>query len=567
MEFQFFEELLILLTAALVVAIAFSRLRLPSIIAYMVAGAIIGPSMFGWVDAERFHVIAEFGVVFLLFSLGLEFSLPRMLALKGPVFGLGGAQVFVTTLVFAAAVYLWGADAKAAIVIAGALALSSTAIVTRELGSLQQFDARYAQLSIAVLLFQDLIAVVFLILVPVFGGQGDGSFVAELSQALFKGTVLLMLLMAAGKYVLPWVYHEVARARSDDVFVLMTLVIALLAAWLTHSFNLSMALGGFVIGMMLGEGPFRHRIDVEIRPFKDVLLGLFFVSIGMNVDLDVVAAHWLRIALFTVVLITINVLVLALLAHWMGERKSAALRVGITLAQAGEFGLALLVVAELNGVIPRDQSSFIIAIAVLSMFISPILIRHVDPLAEWLSRYWSDPSTESDEPAPIVAHGGEHVIVGGFGRVGQTIARLLNDNGIPWVGLENDPEVVRQRRIIGDNVMFGDCTDTKMLDQCHIESARLAMLTFRSSDAAKLTIAEIRRAGISTPIIVRCYENADFDALIALGADRVIPEMFEGSLIISAQVLSFLGVPENEVNRQLNELRTPPVDSKGGITQ
>jgi monovalent cation:H+ antiporter-2, CPA2 family len=558
MEFEFFEDLTIILTAALVVAIGFSRIRLPAIIAYIIAGVLIGPYLLGWVDPSSFALMAEFGVVFLLFSLGLEFSLPRMLSLKGPVFGLGGAQVLVTTTVFACVVYSWGATVEAAIVVAGALALSSTAIVTRELAVSQQLDTRCAQLSVAVLLFQDLVAIVFLILVPVFARGEGGNIVGELGSALLRGVLLLTLLMSVGKWLLPRIYHEVARARSDEVFLLTTLVIALLAAWLTHSVGLSMALGSFIIGMMLGEGPFRHKIDVEIRPFKDVLLGLFFVTIGMNVDLGVVADHWLRIVLFTAGLVVINISILAVLARTMGERHGDALKVGITLAQAGEFGLALLVVAELNGVVPIEQASFIIAIAVLSMIVSPLLIRHVNTISEWLLIYWPG---ASDHPTEVISapslFTNNHVIIGGFGRVGRTIAQLLVMNDIPYIGIDGDAEVVRRERLNGKNVIYGDCADPSILDQCRIGSARLAILTFSSTTAAKLTVEEIRSTGTATPIIVRCYENVEFDELIALGADRVIPEMLEASFIISAQVLAYLGLDDSEINRQISELRKP----------
>lgn len=559
MNLEVFEELLIIFATALGVAIAFSRLRLPSIVAYMVAGALIGPSLLALVATpDRYALIAEFGVVFLLFSLGLEFSLPRMITLRGPVFGLGGAQVLATTALFGTVVYAWGATPAAAVVIAGALALSSTAIVTRELSVLQQFDARYAQLSIAVLLFQDLVAVVFLILVPVLAGVGQASFAVELGWAMLKGIALLGLLMAAGKWLLPRVYHEVARMRSEDVFVLTTLVIALLAAWLTHTFELSMALGGFVVGMMLGEGPFKHQIETEIRPFKDVLLGLFFVTIGMSLEVDVVVDYWLRILIFTVVLLTLNVLIVAVLVRFMGEHRGSAIRVGITLAQAGEFGLALLVIAQLNGVVPRDQASFIIAIAVLSMLVSPLLIRHVDRLAEMLLQLWPGRPDESEDQAPpVLEHAGDHVVIGGFGRVGQTIARLLRDNDLLYIGIDNDAEVVRCRRAAEDNVVFGDCTHIGILERCHIATARLAILTFRSTELAKRTIAGIRKRGVETPIIVRCSESGDFQELISLGADRVVPEMLEASLVIGAQVLSFLNVEEAEVNRQINALRDP----------
>lgn len=559
MDIQFFEQLLIILGVALVAALAFSRLRLPSIAAYIMAGVVIGPYLLGWIaDPRQFSLIAEFGVVFLLFSLGLEFSLPRMLALKRLVFGLGGAQVLLTTVVFATAVFVWGAAIEAAIIIAGALALSSTAIVTRELGSLQRFDARYAQLSIAVLLFQDLIAVVFLILVPVLAGHHQEAVALQLGWALLKGLVLLVALMSIGKWVLPLVYHEVANTRSDEVFVLTTLVIALLAAWLTHSFGLSLALGGFVIGMMLGEGPFKHQIDTEIRPFKDVLLGLFFVTVGMAVDLTVVVEHWWRILVFTLVLLVLNVIIVTSLARILGERKGAALRVGITLAQAGEFGLALLVIGVMNQVIPPDQGSFIMTIAVLSMLVSPFLIRRVDWLAERVLDYWPESSRGPHETAAQPQlYDSDHVIIGGFGRVGQTVAHLLRNNQLPYIAIDSDARVVRQRRLEGDNVVFGDCANVGFLEQCHFDKARLAILTFRSPETAKRTIARIRDRGLQTPIIVRCRENMDFEELISLGADHVIPEMLEASLLIGTQVLSFLDVEPGEINRQINELRDP----------
>ena len=559
MEFQFFEEFLIILGVALVAAVAFSRVQMPSIVAYMVAGAVIGPHLLDWIeDPGRFRLFAEFGVVFLLFSLGLEFSLPRMLTLRGPVFGLGGAQVLTTTIVFGTAVFLWGTAIKAAIIIAGALALSSTAIVTRELSALQQFDSRYAQLSIAVLLFQDLIAVVFLILVPVFAGQHGGSVGIELGWALLKGVALLMVLMSAGKWLLPHVYHEVARTRSDDVFVLSTLVIALLAAWLTHTFELSMALGAFVIGMMLGEGPFKHQIDTEIRPFKDVLLGLFFVTVGMAIDIAMITEYWKRILVFTMALLVLNVVIVTVLARVMGESRGAALRCGITLAQAGEFGLALLVIAILNDVLPPDQGSFIITIAVLSMIVSPFLIRRVDWLAERLLEHWPG-SARDDGEVPPAAHEytSDHVIIGGFGRVGQTVAHLLQSNDFPYIGIDFDAEVVRRRRLEGDNIVFDDCTNIGIIEKCHLDAARLAIFTFRSPELAKRTIARIRDRGIQTPIIVRCYENADVEKLISLGADHVIPEMLEASLLIGTQVLSFLDLDQAEIDRQINALRDP----------
>ena len=372
MSEELFQQFLVILGFSLFASVLFRRLRMATIVAYIVVGAVIGPSAFGLVsEPAQFSFLAEFGVVFLLFTLGLEFNLKKMLAMRFAVFGVGGVQVAVCTLIFTLAVLLWGATWQVAILIAGSLALSSTAIVTRELINNRQMHNLHGQLSIGVLLFQDLVAVVFLVLVPVLGQQQDTSLLNSLGMAGFNAVVLLLVLLAAGKWILPVIYQEVARTRSDEIFVLTALVIVLLAAWLTHSFHLSMALGGFVTGMMLGEGPFRYQIQTDIRPFRDILLGLFFVTIGMSLDLSLLIQYWPRILFFSASLLIIKSLVVALSVWALGFGRQDAISVGLNLAQAGEFGLALMALAMLNGAVPVDQASFISIIAIFSMVASP----------------------------------------------------------------------------------------------------------------------------------------------------------------------------------------------------
>lgn len=557
MNAPFFEELLIILSSSLVCMLVFQRLRLPAIIAYIVVGTLIGPQIFGWVpSAERFTFIAEFGVVFLLFSLGLEFSLPKMLALRSAVFRLGSIQVLACTAVFTLTLLWWGATLEAAIIIAGALALSSTAIVTRELSEQQQTHTRTAQLSIGVLLFQDLIAVVFLILVPVFAGSGEGSLLHELAWALGKGVLLFALLMSIGKWLLPRIYTEIARSHSQEIFVLSTLVIALLAAWLTHRFHLSMALGGFIIGMMLGESLFKHQIDTDIRPFKDILLGLFFVTLGMNIQIGLLSEYWLRLLMFTAALVIIKTLAVAAVVLMQGDRRDTALRVGLTLAQAGEFGLALIALALMNGLIPTEQASFIMLLASISMLISPALIRYAENITTWLmQKLLGTHDTPEQSASQITLYHPDHVVIGGFGRVGLILAQLLKDNHIAYVAIDNDIDLVKQRRKQGHNVLYGDSSDVKILESCHLESARLAILTFRAFTTAKATVEQIRNKGIQVPIIVRCYETGNFEELISLGADSVVPEMLEASLLIGAHVLTLLDIDATDAEKQIEILR------------
>lgn len=552
----FVPQLLIILCASLVAALAFRRLQLPPIIAYIVVGALIGPQLLGWISEPwRFELIAEYGVAFLLFSIGLEFSFSHMLRLRFAVFGLGTVQVVTCLVAFAAALLTWGASFNAALIVAGALALSSTAIVSRELHEQQQFHSRYAQLSMGVLLFQDLAAVIFLILVPILGQETQAGFGEVLLVSMIKGLLFFAVLMSAGKWILPAVYREVARSNSEEIFGITTLVIALVSTWLAHGFGLSMALGGFVTGMMLSETPYRHQITSDIRPFKDILLSIFFVTVGMKIELSLIQDYWPRLLAFTAGLILFKIIIVGLVVRLMGETAFISMRAAIALAQAGEFGLALVTLAYLNGIIPAEQESFIIIIASFSMLVSPMLIRNSKAIAEFLLSHLPGSGETVIETHPVTLHESGHVLIGGFGRVGQTVARLLDDNEVPYIGIDHNIEIVSECVAKGRNVIYGDCTRLEILNGCNIAEARLAILTFRSVDLAKQTIREIRRKNIEVPIIVRCYEHGNFEELISIGADWVVSEMLEASLLISSQVLSILDIDPRTIEEQLEQVR------------
>lgn len=528
------------------------RLRTATIVAYIIVGALIGPAALGLVDdPERFSLLAEFGVVFLLFTLGLEFNFRKMMTMRFAVFGVGGMQVAVCTTVFALAVLLWGASWASAIMIAGTLALSSTAIVTRELVNNRQTHSLHGQLSVGVLLFQDLVAVIFLVLVPVFGQDETVSIAAALGQAGLNAVILLALLLAAGKWVLPYVYAEVARSKSDEIFALTTLVIVLLAASITHSFHLSMALGGFVTGMMLGEGSFHYQIQSDIRAFRDILLGLFFVTIGMNIDLTLFLTYWPRLLLFTAGLLVIKTFVVALSVRLLGYGTREALRVGLNLAQAGEFGIALMALALLNGIVPPAEASFVTIIAILSMVASPILIRN----AERISRRLVRDDSEKTRPHRNRLDLQNHVIIGGFGRLGTTLAAFLERNDIPYIAIDTDINVVEKYRKLGKDIVYGDSNNTEILGYCQLTSARLVVLTFKSMEEGKIAITAIRQRAPDVAIIVRCLEQEGFEELISLGANVVFPELLESSLLISRQALEILKIDEADINSQVDEYR------------
>ena len=553
-----FQQYVTIISFSLLGVLLLRRLRMATIVAYMVVGAIIGPNAIGFItDPEEFSFIAEFGVVFLLFALGLEFNPRKMLTMRGAVFGVGSFQVVVCTAVFFSAVYLWGSSFNAAIMIAGSLALSSTAIVTRELSNNHELHNLHGQLSIGVLLFQDLVAVIFLVLVPVLAG-GDTGLASALGGAAINAAIVITILLVVGYFVLPSVYREVAKSNSEEIFVLTTLVIVVLAAWLTHSFNLSMPLGAFVIGMMMGEGPIKYQIESDIRPFRDILLGLFFVTIGMNLDLALLSSYWPRILLFTVGLIVIKIAAVALVVKLLGYSPRDAAKVGFNLAQAGEFGLALLALALTNGVVPAEQSSFIILIAIFSMMASPFLIRHADHLSRRL--FPGESSTSRRLPTALELE--NHVIVGGFGRLGSLLVEFLEHNDVPYVAIDSNIDVVDRYRRQGKNVVFGDSNNVEIMRHCRLSAARLVVLTFKSLEEGKHAIGRIRGHNASIPIIVRCQEHEHYEELISLGASHVIPEVLESSLLITRQVLEILDLKTDEIETQirnyLKQARIPP---------
>ncbi|MDX1694411.1 MAG: cation:proton antiporter [Ketobacteraceae bacterium] len=552
-----FSQLIVMLSASLVLSTLFQRLNQPSIAAYILVGCLLGPSAFNLVSSlDEFAFISEFGVVFLLFTLGLEFSLDRLISLKRAVFLLGGIQVLVCTTVFFVPLYLWGTTTAASFVLAGALAFSSTAIVTKLLSDRKELGFDYSQLAIGILLFQDLAAVVFLILIPALSGAADTTMVLKIAEALGKGLVLFVLLIAVGKWILPLVYREVAQSRSSEIFVLSTLVIVLLSSWITHYFHMSMALGGFVIGMMLGGSQFRHQIESDIRPFKDILLGLFFVSIGLQIDLNLLFEYWHRILGATLGLLVLKTFLVAAIAFFLRENRVTAFRTGLVLSQGGEFGFALIALASFSKVIPADVSSFMLLVITASMLASPYIINNTRKLSD---RVFSDKSRHPVNqlgPNQDIHSLEDHVIIGGYGRIGETVAAFLENNNYPYIAIDSDVELVTRARENGNNnVIYGDCTKLEMLQAAGISDARLVVLSFKHLRESVSTIASIREQFPDLPVIVRAHHESSFEELIDAGANKVVPEMLEASMTVASQTLLLLGVDEDTIIEQVQDER------------
>ncbi|WBA79434.1 cation:proton antiporter [Endozoicomonas sp. GU-1] len=383
MDFTFFNQLMLILALSAVTIAFFKRFQLPESLGYLFVGIILGPTTSGLIQQDfDIALLAEIGVVFLLFTLGLEFSMKTIMAMKKEVFGLGGLQVLLTGVGIFGVLIAFDFAVLTSFVCASALALSSTAIVSKELTQSNEIRSRQGQLAIGVLLFQDIAAVVFLIMIPALIGGGSDSIASSLGFAFAEGVVFVVIMLAIGKWVLPLIFHEVAKARSEELFVLMALVIALMAAWLSHAMDLSMALGGFVAGMMMGESHYKHQVEADIKPFRDVLLGLFFVSVGLMLDMDVLVTFWKEILLGTVALIVFKFLVIYTLTRTFAESKNISLRTSLSLAQGGEFCFALVALASQYGESGGNLTSVVLAITILSMIIAPLLIRNSNAIVK-----------------------------------------------------------------------------------------------------------------------------------------------------------------------------------------
>ncbi|MDX5373875.1 MAG: monovalent cation:proton antiporter-2 (CPA2) family protein [Pseudomonadaceae bacterium] len=550
-----FTDLLIILACSLLVIALFRRLRLPPVLGYLCVGLLVGPAGVDWIASARdLPHLAELGVVFLLFSLGLEFSLPRMLAMRSRVFGLGSAQVALCGAALGGGLWLAGLPPVGAVLLGLGLALSSTAIVGKELVSLGEVFSEHGQNAMGVLLFQDLVAVLLLTLVPVAAGQGDAPWYWALSLTLGKTVVLFFGLLLASRWLLPRLFHEVAQSHSAELFVMLALVIVLLTAWLTHLLGLSMALGAFLAGMLLGESHYRHQIEADIRPFRDILLGLFFVSVGMLIDLRLFAEHGGIILAATLVLLLLKAGLVALLVRLRGDNAETAWRTGLALAQAGEFFFALVALMRQQSLLEAPLAGMLLAAAFCSMALTPLLLRAAPLLAARLQR---KPQRESqlEEIAERSAELSGHVVICGYGRVGQSIGRFLQREAQAYVALDDDPVRVEEASAGESNVHFGDSRRHDLLEAVGIARARLLVIAVDKTDIALSIVEQTRRLCPELPILVRTRDDSRLDELQQAGANAVVPEVLESSLMLASHALVMLGIPERRVRQHLDEVR------------
>lgn len=559
MHYGILTEILVLLAGSVVAVVAFRHFRLPSILAYLCVGVIIGPHGLALMaNGENMHLLAEFGVVFLLFTVGLEFSLAQLVAMRREVLGIGGLQVLSATLVVGLIGWWMGLSPEAAIALGGIFAMSSTAIVIKQLSEQVELDSRHGRTAVGVLLFQDIAVVPFLIFVPAAVGVGSGNLTWELTQALLQGIAIVALMLAAGHWLLRPVFTFITAYRSAELFTLTILLLTLAAAWLTHLFGLSLALGAFVAGMMLGETEFKHQVEVDIRPFRDVLLGLFFVTIGMVLDIGVVVGnlHW--ILLLLVAISAFKIISIIGIARWFGLSQDAALRSGLVLGQGGEFGLALLMLALSSGLFSQELAQLVVATLVLSMVIAPFLITHNQWLAKRLVADSYTQSLATDMGDVALSAGGlhDHVIICGYGRTGQNVARILATQGFEYVALDMNALIVREAKAAGDRVSYGDSTHSEILMAAGLERARSMVISYNDDAAAEKILSHTRAIRPDLPVLVRTTNDSGLERLQQAGATEVVPDTLEAALMLASHVLFILKVPVSEILKSIQSIRS-----------
>ncbi|PPC92941.1 MAG: potassium transporter [Methylotenera sp.] len=554
--FETLPLILILLISSVLGVALFRAFRLPAMLAYFLVGLALGPQTFGLLpDTEANREFAEFGIVFLMFSIGLEFSLPQLYAMRKKVLGLGGAQVLITLAVTMFVAKFTGLDWPAAFIVGAALAMSSTAIVSKMLAERVDLNSRHGRLSIGVLLFQDIAVVPILVMIPALG-MANANLLDVLGMAMLKAAAMLLFLFTIGKWLInPW-FNLVAAQRSRELFVMNVLMITLLLAYATKLAGLSYALGAFIAGMLISETRYRYQVESDISPFRDILLGLFFISVGMLLNLKVVFEHIALILLILLAFMLFKALVVALVVRLVKYETGVAIRTGVILAQAGEFSFVILALGVEQNLLEGPALQLVLAASLLSMVIAPFMIQYNGRIARKLvSSYTRNSGQVVREIDNVGRDLKDHVIICGYGRSGQYLGRFMKEENIPFIALDIDPARVLEAAAAGENVMFGDAGRRVVLEAAGGARAKALVISYSDTPAAMKILHVVQEVYPQLPVIVRTVDDSNMEALREAGAAEVVPEILEGSLMLASHALMLLGVPLHRVIKRIRMFR------------
>ena len=548
--------IVILLAAAVVTVALFRRLNMPPILGYLMVGMVIGPHALGIIpDSEGTRYLAEFGVVFLMFSIGLEFSLPQLKAMRHIVLGFGSTQVLVTfATVFAVALFA-GQSWQTGVIIGGVIAMSSTAIISKVLAEQTQLHSAHGRQIMGVLLFQDIAVIPLLVLVPALALSGE-QLVVEVGAALLKAAAALTIILLVGQRIMRPLFHMVAAQKSSELFVLTVLLVTLGLSLATELAGVSLALGAFLAGMLISETEYRYQVEDYIKPFRDVLLGLFFITIGMLLNFSVVIDRFGLVLLVLIALLALKFLIIASLALLFKNDRGVALRCALALAPAGEFGFVLLSLAGKINAVPEATLQVVLAAMLISMLFAPLLLAKSEKIVMRLvANEWEQRAVQLQQLAIRAMAQRGHVIICGYGRSGQSLARFLELEKISVIALDADPMRVKQAAAAGDSVVFGDASRKEVLTAAGLSRAAAIVVSFADTHAAMTILAHARELRPDVPVIVRTFDDTDVEKLKQAGAAEIVAEVIEGSLMLATQTMLLLGVPLNKVLTRLRTVR------------
>ncbi|MBO6543660.1 MAG: cation:proton antiporter [Alphaproteobacteria bacterium] len=554
----YLKEIVVFLVASVLVVPLFQWMRASPVFGYLAVGALIGPFGLAVIDdVEGVIRLAELGVVFLLFTIGLELSFERLLAMRRLIFGLGGLQVLIVGLVIVFFSLKWGNTIEASLIIGFSLALSSTAIVTQVLIEKGEFATPLGRRSFAILLFQDLAVVPLIMLVSILANGGAEIGGWELTKsvviALVQAVAAIAFILIVGRFALRYLFRLVTWTKSPELFMALTLLAVLSTAWATGQSGLSMALGAFLAGLVLSETEFRPQVEIDIQPFKGLLLGLFFISVGMGLDFGVMQGMAYEVFVGVVGLILVKSIIITALTVMFGVNTSQAIRTGLLLSAGGEFAFVVFGAALATGVMDRDVAQYMLIVAGVSLVLTPLLMLLGDVLSRLIVRFIQpDPEVEV---AAIDDDLKGHVIIAGYGRVGRTVARVLSEQMVPFIALDMNATRARLARQRGEPVFYGDAARHDMLDRVGADRAAAIVITLNDFSAATRAVGGIRAKWPKIPVFVRAHDMTHTQELLRLGATGIVPETLETSLQLATELLYTLGIPHEALTPLMDKLR------------
>jgi len=555
--FESIQVIILLLVSSVLMVALFRYLTLPPMIAYFVVGLVLGPHAFAVLpDSESSRHFVEFGIVFLMFTIGLEFSLPKLNSMRNILFGLGSSQVLITIFTVILFGIFFGLNLPAAFIIGSALTMSSTAIVSKILMERIDLNSRHGRLSIGILLFQDIAVIFILILIPVFNSQGVN--LAEIiSFSIIKIILLLFIVFKAGQPVMNFWFGIVARNKSRELFVLNVLMITLIFAYVTKLAGLSYALGAFLAGMLISETRYRHQVESDITSFRNILLGLFFISVGMMLNLDILGNNFLLIIILFVCLTLFKIILITLLTTLFQYELGVGIRTGVILSQAGEFSFVILALGQESGIISGDILQIILSVCLLSMLFAPILIPFNGRIARYVAKGYSKKNETLIKQLEGLGHDfSNHVILCGYGRSGQYLGRFLKEENIEYIAIDIDLNRVNDASNAGENVMYGDASRRIVLKAAGIERAKAVVIAYANDRSTEKVLNVIRELYPTLPVVVRTKDESSVEALQNAGATDVVPEVQEGSLMLASHALVILGIPLSHVIKKIRLFRS-----------